>query len=150
MSRQSSVALLSLDERRDVLAVLGLGCDEKLAAAYVGRPLECLHETAKRYTSFREALEKAKTRAQVDLITNIRNASRNERFWRAAVWVLERIDPERYGPRRLHADSDSRRLHPALERIVQILLEEIPDPKRRQSVLKRLSRLVDDCFAEAE
>ena len=144
MPNPSTTDLLSPDERRDVLAILRLGCDEKLAAAYVGRPVECLAKTAERYKTFRQDMEKAKTKARVDLIGNIRDASRNERFWRAAAWALERLDPERYGPERLKPAADASRYRPMVESLVEILLKEIPEPDRRKAILKRLNRFLED------
>ena len=139
---------LTSEERRDVLAILSLGCDEKLAAAYVGRPVECLAATARRYKGFGQDLERAKTKAHVDLIANIRDASRNERFWRAAAWALERLDPQRYGPERLKPTADVSRYRPMVESLVEILLEEIPEPDRRKAILKRLNRFLEDRFPD--
>ena len=139
---------LTPEERRDVLAILGLGCDEGLAAAYVGRPVECLATTARRFKTFRRDLEKAKTQARVNLIVNVRNASRNERYWRAAAWALERLDPERYGPERLKPAADAARYRPMIESLVEILLEEIPEPKTRKAILKRLNQFLEERFQE--
>ncbi len=49
-----------------------------------------------RYAAFAQAVEQAKAEAEVDLVAQMRLASRAG-SWKATAWLLEHLAPERWG-----------------------------------------------------
>lgn len=95
-----------LDEtaRNTVLRVIGLGASHLVAADCAGCEPGDIESTAARDPAFRKLLRAAERQPEVHALEQIHLQTKN---WRAAAWLLERINPERYGkrkPRTLTAD----------------------------------------------
>jgi hypothetical protein len=131
-----------LDEykRREILAILAVGSTRSTAARYVGCAVSTIQNTADRDPKFAEQLRKNEHASEIGYLENIRSAARNERYWRAAAWALERIDPEQYGRRspEVITIDQIRRL---LAQFAEIIVEEVPVPEYRKNILKRLDAL---------
>ena len=97
---ESSGRPLKLNEQKqkDLLAFLALGCSRRVAAKYVGCSPSTIRRLTLRDEDFGWRLKLAKSRQEVTQLGNIHAAGKDN--WRAAAWLLERINPERYGPRR--------------------------------------------------
>jgi len=128
-----------LDEikKREILAILTVGCSRRVAAAYVGCSPSTIRSTAQRDSRFAEQLRHADHQAELGYLSTIQKAGSQERYWRAAAWALERKNPEDFAPR--HPDIVT------LDQIAQLMTdfarlieEEIPVAIYRQNVLKRL------------
>jgi len=131
-----------LDEfrKREILAILSVGCSRRTAARYVGCSPSTIRRTAERDPEFAEALRKAETKAQILFMKNIAAAARKEQYWRAAAWALERLNPEDYGPRSPQAVT-LEQIRALISEFARIIVEEVPIASHRKRILKRLDCL---------
>jgi hypothetical protein len=141
----------SLDDmkKREIAAILTVGCSLTCAAKYVGCAASTIRRTALRDPEFAEALGKAEQQAEIGLMKNIQKAAKKEQYWRAAAWALERRHPERYAARGPDSMTlqEVRRL---LEKLAEVILEELPDDDVRQRVLKRFESINKEMSEWAE
>ncbi|GAB6187417.1 hypothetical protein [Thermopirellula anaerolimosa] len=131
-----------LDEyrKREVLAILSVGCSRRTAARYVGCSPSTIQRTAQRDAAFADELRKAELKAQILFMKNIAAAARKEPYWRAAAWALERLNPEEFAPRKadlLTADQ----VRELLAEFAALIVEEVPAAKYRKNILRRLRTL---------
>lgn len=133
---------ISLDEikRREVCAILSVGCSRRVAARYVGCSPSTIMVTATREKEFRRDLDRAEQSAEIEYMQNIRQASKKSQYWRAAAWALERCHPEEYAARGANTVTveQVRRL---FTQFVEIVIEEIPVAVYRKNLLHRLETL---------
>jgi hypothetical protein len=99
MAKTGRRPVLNEGKRREIVAILSVGCSQSVAAQYVGCAVSTIRGTADRDPKFAEQLGKAKSNAELGLVKNIRNAAKKEQYWRAAAWALERGFPEKYAAR---------------------------------------------------
>jgi hypothetical protein len=130
-----------LDEakKREILAIVAVGCSRSTAAKYVGCAPSTIQNTADRDATFAEKLRQATYNTEVGLLKNIRNAAKKEQYWRAAAWALERRFPERYarrGPDVITLDQ----ITLLLGQFSDIVAAVAPD-RCRKEILKRLEEL---------
>jgi len=131
-----------LDEikKREILAILSVGCSRRSAASYVGCAVSTIQNTADRDAKFAEKLRRAEHQAEIAYLKNIQKAARKEQYWRAAAWALERRNPQEYGRRSPDVITlDQIRL--ILVEFAKIVVCEVPVPVYRKKVLKRLDAL---------
>ncbi len=126
--------------KREVLAILSVGCSRRTAARYVGCSPSTIQRTAQRDAAFADELRKAELKAQILFMKNIAAAARKEPYWRAAAWALERLNPEEFAPRKadlLTADQ----VRELLAEFAALIVEEVPAAKYRKNILRRLRAL---------
>ncbi len=99
MSKCGRRPVLDAAKKREILAIVAVGCSRTVAAAYVGCAISTIQNTADRDPTFAEKLRQAACATELGLLKNIRNAAAKEQYWRAAAWALERRFPERYARR---------------------------------------------------
>ena len=120
------------------IALVAVGCSLSTVARYLGVHRETLRRNAVRHPEFGKRLAQAAASLEWSHLRKVTQAS--GRSWRASAWMLERINPQRFGRRK--ADSISRsELNDVLDILTRILTEEINDPQARQQVLLRLQEL---------
>ncbi len=143
MAQSGGKAILDGYKRREILAILAAGGTRPMAAKYVGCTSKTIQNTAQRDPKFAEELRRRTHESEIGYLQNIRNAARDERHWRAAAWALERICPERYGPRRPHTVTVEQ-VKELLAQFAEIIVEEVPVAEFRKRILKRLDGLSSD------
>ncbi len=124
MARRGRRPVLDDGKRREILAILSVGCSQNMAARYVGCSQRTIRREAERDPKFAERLAQATCNAELGLVKNIRNAAKKEQYWRAAAWALERGFPEKYarrGPDVITADQLGQILSQFAERITKLL-----------------------------
>jgi hypothetical protein len=91
----------TLDEkkRRKILAILANGSSRRVAARVVGCAHSTIARTAQRDPAFAAELDAAEHCAEIEALRLIRDAARNQRYWRAAAWLLERRNPSDFAAR---------------------------------------------------
>lgn len=89
--------LLDEEKRTIVITMLAVGCSQRRAAKYAGVSEGVIRYAARHDPAFAAALDKAKIATEYECMTHLRQHS--ARSWRASVWCLERVFPERYNLR---------------------------------------------------
>lgn len=131
-----------LDEfrKREILAILSVGCSRRTAARYVGCSPSTISRTAERDPAFAEALHKAETKAQILFMKNIAAAAKKEQYWRAAAWALERLNPQDYAARSPNSVT-LEQIRTLVSEFARIIVEEVPVAAHRKRILRRFDRL---------
>ena len=135
MARRGRRRILDGYKRREILAILAVGGSREIAAKYVGCCTSTIQNTADRDPKFAQQLRRKEKQWEIGYLDNIRIAARNERYWRAAAWALERLNPERYARRGPDVITINQ-LKTLLKEFTEIIVEEVP-AKYRKSILKR-------------
>ncbi len=132
----------ALDEikKREVIAILSVGCTRQAAAEYVGCHVSTITRTAERDPQFQAKLRQAQSSHEILHVKSINSAAIEPRYWRAAAWALERMHPDRYGPRRPQVITVDQ-LELVLGQFAGALMEELPDEAARERLLARLDAM---------
>ena len=140
MAKRGRRPVLDQYKKREILAILFVGCSRRTAARYVGCDPKTIVNTAERDAAFAKSLREAEQKSEIDNMKNIQEAAKKAQYWRAAAWILERRNPEDFAPKNPNALTidDLRQL---LAEFVQIIMEEVTVAKYRQRLLKRLGTL---------
>jgi hypothetical protein len=141
MARKGRPPVLDEGKRREILAIVSVGCSRRTAARYVGCAVTTIHNTAERDAEFGRRLRRAEQGAEVGFMRNIQKAAAKEQYWRAAAWALERINPDEFAARR----PDALSLDQVTSLVVQlseILADEVPVARHRKAVLRRVESLI--------
>jgi hypothetical protein len=131
-----------LDEvkRREICAILSVGCSRKTAARYVGCHPTTIGRTALRDEDFALAVRQAESKHEVLHLTHINKAAQEGRYWRAAAWALERKYPDRYSQRNPSMFT-LEQITQVLSQFAEALLEEVEKASQRKRILARLTDL---------
>jgi len=133
---------ITLDEKQKdaIIAIITVGCTRYTAARYVGcQPADIRREIG-RNRDFAQQVARAEEAAEVHYLQRIKAASQKEQYWRAAAWVLERRNPNRYAARGAHTITFDQ-LTRLMTQIAEIVGGEIKDAETRVKILKRLNAL---------
>jgi len=115
-------------QRRQVLAVMGQGCEVHVAADCAGVTEEDVYETIYHDRHFMLRFRKARHRAEVSMLNYIHEAAKDPKNWRAAAWLLERINPDRFGLRRANTVTN-KQFQQVLNNLVGNIVDAVDDPK---------------------
>ena len=132
----------TLDDKQklEIIAIIAVGCTRYTAARYVGcRPEDIAREIG-RNRDFAQQVANAEEAAEVYYMRQIKAAAKKEQYWRAAAWVLERRNPNRYAARGAHTIT-LEQLSRLITQIGEIVGSEIQDAETRVKILKRLQQL---------
>lgn len=141
MSRRGRPPVLDHVKKREILAILTVGCSRRTAARYVGCAAATIQNTADRDPEFAAQLHHANHAAEIEYAKSIKKAAKKEQYWRAAAWALERLNPEDYA-KRSPGKLTPEEVRTLLTRLTEILLDEVPVARRRKQMLKRFDRLL--------
>ena len=116
---------LDAGKQMEVLFYLRLGASRRMAARQVG----CCHRTiaraAARDPDFARELARAEADADEKCLHLISRATDQEKYWRAAAWVLERRNPEEFAARKPHTFSAGHVLE-LFTRFLHAVLPKLP------------------------
>ena len=149
MAKRGRRPVLDETKKSEIVAILSVGCSQRLAARYVGCAPATIRHTAARDHTFADKLRVVTYNAEIGLLRQIRNAAKKEQYWRAAAWALERVYPQRYarrGPDVITVDQ----IGQLLARFAQILTEEVPVARYRKNAIRRLADLSRSLGAEGK
>ncbi len=112
-------------KQREVCALVSAGCSLAGAARYVNCSVKTIRREAERDPAFGDQLRKSQLAAQLEPLRALRGKANTH--WRAAAWLLERVDPKQF------ARYDSKLLTPEevgdlLGNIKQTLERALRDP----------------------
>jgi hypothetical protein len=91
--------VLDESKRAIVLGMLANGSSRRIAARVVGCAPSTITRTATRDPEFSLRLARAEQNVEMEALRTLRKAAKKQRYWRAAVWLLERKNPEDFTPR---------------------------------------------------
>jgi hypothetical protein len=130
-----------LDERKRgvVCGILAVGGSFQLAAQRVGCSRQTIRNTANRDPVFRKQLHEAQTNPEILFLNTIREAGQQAKFWPAAKWALQHMNPDRYTRKaRTMSLSEVREL---ISQMVGAIAKAIPDAHVRAEVRRRIYKL---------
>lgn len=136
-------------KKREICAILAVGCKRATAARYVGCHPCTIGRTAKRDEQFALDLERAESKHEVKHLAFISKAAEEGKYWRAAAWALERMYPERYGPRRPETYTAEQVGH-LLQQFAGVVLAEVREEPQREQIVARLADLTAGLEASAK
>jgi len=128
-------------KKREIIALLSVGCSRRMAASYVGCSPSTIARTALRDERFADELRKAGRATEINYLRNIQDAAKKAQYWRAAAWALERCHPDRYAAR----GADTITLDQArglLSELARIVVEEVAAVEQRKPILNRVHGLI--------
>ena len=137
----ASRAILDDQQRRDVRALLLVGCSRRSAARYAGCTVAAIDEAVRQDPDFAKELDRAEKIVEVDYLSCIRRAARKEQYWRAAAWALERLNPEDFAPRSPDVVTVEQ-MHALMDQLAQALVEHVPLAAHRKQVLRCVERML--------
>ena len=131
-----------LDEakKREIIAILTVGCSRAAAAEYVGCHVATIRNTADRDEEFGLRLTQAELSHEIVHLKHINSAAKDARYWRASAWALERSNPQRYGQRKPHTLTPEQ-VSQVLSHFAAVITEEVPDEAMCQRLIRRLNEL---------
>jgi hypothetical protein len=130
--------LLTDASQREICALISAGCGLTEAAKYVRCTPITIRREAQRNPEFADRIRNAQMSAQLTPLQSLRKASASH--WRAAAWLLERIEPNRFVKRNPQMFTD-KQWHALIKQLVQVIHQEIPDPAVRQRIVDRLDEI---------
>jgi len=139
-------------QKKEVCAILSVGCDRQAAAKYVGCSWREIRAAMLADRRFASDVHRAEAGAELTHMQNVRNAARDDKHWRASVWWLERRAPERYGRREAGAVTP-RQLERLVELLAEVVSEEVHELQDRRRLLERLKQItgsLDPMFCEGK
>ena len=121
----STRSVLDAQKRTQLIGLLTLGCSRRKAAQYVGCAPSTITRTALRDPEFGSQVATAEQNIEIIALSNIRAACKQERYWRASAWLLERRDPDNYGPRPAGILTPDR-ISQLFTEFTEVILREVP------------------------
>ncbi len=129
-------------KRATVVALVRLGGSRRLAAREVG----CCHRTiaraAARDPQFAAELAAAESRADGKALRLIDRATDQEKYWRAAAWVMERRNPEEYGRRAPHTFTGDQVME-RFTRFLHVVMPKLP-AECHETLLEEYENVLSD------
>jgi hypothetical protein len=131
--------ILDAVKKGQVVALISTGLSYTQAAQFVECAVSTIRYCAQRDPEFQRQLDLAAVKSQLELLALMRKHA--ARSWRAAAWLLERLYPHQYGPRK--PDSLSREeLSRGINQVMRVV-ETIDNEPVRRDVHRRLRRIAD-------
>ena len=132
-----------LDETRctEICDLVAAGHSVATAARLIGCDARTVRRHAGRDENFGRMLRTAEVSARNDPLKMMRRAAHGS--WRAAAWLLERTDPERYGkqpPPTCRPEDVDR----TFTRIMETVLSQIEDDGPRRAMYQSLVKVMED------
>jgi hypothetical protein len=140
MPRTGRPPVLDETKRREIVAMLSVGCSRRAAAQYVGCAPGTLTQTALRDPHFADQLNRAQMRFELGALHRIQQAS--HRSWQANAWLLERVLAFRYARRGPHVVTGHDHAR-ALDDLCDRLMEDIPPSRRVRAHHRVAARLAE-------
>ena len=149
MAQRNRRSVLDEIKKREIIAILSVGCSRRTAARYVGCAPATITNTAERDDEFAARLRRAENQHEWTNLKHIQQAAKKPQYWRAAAWVLEHAFPEKYA-RRSPEVITVEQIKRLLAQFAEIIVEEVPVDRFRKNILKRLDDLTRKVCAPSQ
>ena len=143
VAKARKCSILSAVKKREILAIVAVGCGRRTAAAYVDCKPSLIAREMEKDEAFAAEIHRHETNPEIGFMRNIQDAAQKAQYWRAAAWWLERRNPEDFGPKKSGVVTVAQ-LSGLLSGLTQIITEEVPTDKFRKNLLKRLQRMISE------
>lgn len=138
MTRRGRPYALDDVKRGEIVALISAGCSITDAARYVGCSVNTINRDAFRDRSFHKRMREAYLAAELKPLQSLRQAATHH--WRAAAWLLKRVNPDRYERQREGTYSDLD-FQDFMDQLLSSLGPEIPDRAVWERVARRFNRV---------
>jgi hypothetical protein len=146
LKRRGPREVLDDKKRELVLSIISNGSSLRVAAQSVGCSPATITRTAQRDPNFSSRLDRAEHNLEITALRSIQNAAQQERYWRAAAWILERKNPDDFtipNPKYVKPEQ----VHELVSSIVHLLTEDIPEINIRRA-RQRLDEFMENAYEE--
>jgi hypothetical protein len=133
-------------KREKFCLLVGVGVTRRHAAASLGVAPSTVTRQMQADPLFAEAVRDAEIECEIDLMKRVRLQS--ERSWRACVWLLERMHPERYARGKQSPATPS--WDEMFDRFVALIDTEVADEGLRERLVGRLDDMAMEELAAQE
>ena len=140
MNERAPTSDLDPIQKQQICSIVQLGCTPATAAKHVGCGRSAIHTAANRDPRFAADLRRAEAQNELTLMKNVFEAAQEPKNWRASVWSLERVYPERY-LRHLPDAVTAEQLVSVVESLVDIVTDEVTDAQRRERIVVRIGEV---------
>jgi hypothetical protein len=136
-------ARLTEKEKDALTAALKLGNTRETAANVVGCTPEELLAEVESDPQLERDVRQAEAAAEVQHMRTVHKAAQDEKNWRSSVWWLERRDRQRSAAAKWGLSDVTAAIQAAVKRLLEIILNEVPDLRRRHSILSEILKASD-------
>ena len=136
-------------QKQQICSIMQLGCTQATAAKHVGCGRSAIRAAAGRDLRFAADLRRAEAQNELTLMKNVFEAAQEPKNWRASVWSLERVYPERY-LRRLPDAVTAEQLVRVIESLVDVVADEVTDTQRRERIVVRIGEVTRELRQTAQ
>jgi hypothetical protein len=137
MDVEPALLILTEIQKQDVCTVVGAGCDRETAAKYARTSSTTIRAAMEADAEFAAEVRYKEAAVELHHMLNIYHAGKTVANWRTSAWWLERLAPERYGPRGAGTVT-TRQLKTYIEHISATLIVDVPDDEVRKQLLDKL------------
>lgn len=141
MSGKRREKAITKEQKTTALAMLAVGTSRQSASRSIGCSADAIDRLVRADSNFAKEVRKAEDEAEMFFINRIREAAKDNQTWRAAAWMLERRNPERYGYTKAGIITKAS-VERFMRELIVILVEEVPDKAVRERVFDRFEHLL--------
>jgi ribosomal protein L12E/L44/L45/RPP1/RPP2 len=130
-----------------ILRVIGRGYSRPMAARFAGCAVSTIMRTAQRDPQFAADLAQAETLFLGGSLQTLHQAACQDKNWRAAAWVAERLEPQRFARRPPHTLTSPEEVGGALIDFLTRISEQLPEEYRdvpREVAMKFINGMVEE------
>lgn len=141
--QNSEGPVLNEVKRKEILAIISVGCNRTTAARYAGCSVSDIRKEIGSNKRFAEELLRAEEQSEIFFLEKIRKAAHKEQYWRAAAWALERRYPGRYANRGAESLS-MEEVEELIGKLAETVTENMESANDRRRLLAKIRRLVKE------
>lgn len=129
--------MLSETQKDQICSILGVGCDRETAAHVADASTADIHQEMERDPSFAIRVRRTEAVSEWNNMRTVREAAKDVKNWRAAVWWLEMHAPDRFKPRGA-GEVTVGQLNEFVGTLTTILADEVRSETDRRRVIQRV------------
>lgn len=138
MPRTSTITFEIQEQYR---AMLSVGLSRRRAAHLLGFSESTIRNAMRRDEKFAIGVLRVERNREVLALRSVQDAT--AKSWRAGKWLLERINPNDYGPRRneRYEERMSKEIRQTSQTVTDTIMSEIKDPELRRKIGDKFARI---------
>lgn len=151
MAKTGRPRALDDTKRSEICALVSAGYGIEKAADYVGCAPSTVRREALRNPDFHDRMRKAQLTAELDPLRSVRNKAQTH--WRAAAWLLERIDPTRFAkrnPKLFTPDQVEELFDSFIEKLIAAVDDNATGAGLYQQILEFTKQIATEAFSSSK